>query len=97
MIKMGKRQKLKVNNYTAIGLYLDVETGNEDDNILLPKNEFEDMEEKPEIGSELDVLIYMDSEDRPIATLRKTAATVGMLAKLTATDVNERLVWICTY
>lgn len=90
MIKMGKRQKLKVNNYTAIGLYLDVETGNEDDNILLPKNEFEDMEEKPEIGSELDVLIYMDSEDRPIATLRKTAATVGMLAKLTATDVNER-------
>ena len=75
MIKMGKRQKLKVNNYTAIGLYLDAETGNEDDNILLPKNEFEDMEEKPEIGSELDVLIYMDSEDRPIATLRKTACS----------------------
>lgn len=91
MIKMGKRQKLKVNNYTSIGLYLDAETGDEEDNILLPKNEFEEMEEKPEIGTELDVLIYMDSEDRPIATLRKTAATVGTLAKLEVTDINPRL------
>ena len=91
MIKMGKRQKLKVNNYTPIGLYLDAETGNEEDNILLPKNEYEEMEEKPEIGSELDVLIYMDSEDRPIATMRKTAATVGTIAKLEVTDVNPKL------
>ena len=50
MIKMGKRQKMKVKNYTAIGLYLDAETGNDEDNILLPKNEFEEMEDKPEVG-----------------------------------------------
>lgn len=91
MIKMGKRQKLVVNNYTPIGLYLDAGTENEEDNILLPKNEYEEMEEKPEVGSELDVFIYMDSEDRPIATLRKTAATVGTIAKLEATDVNKKL------
>lgn len=91
MIKIGKRQKLVVNNYTPIGLYLDAGTEDEKDNILLPKNEYEEMEEKPEIGSELEVLIYKDSEDRPIATLRRTHATVGQLAKLTATDVNPRL------
>lgn len=91
MIKIGKRQKLRVNNYTPIGLYLDTETGNEEDNILLPKNEFEEMEEKPEVGSELEVLIYKDSEDRPIATLRKTYATVGTITKLTVTDINEKL------
>lgn len=91
MIKIGKRQKLKVNNYTNIGLYLDAETGNEEDNILLPKNEFEELEEKPEIGNELDVFIYRDSEDRLIATLRKTAATIGTLAKLEVTDINKNI------
>ena len=60
MIKIGKRQLLKVNNYTPIGLYLDAETGNEEDNILLPKNELELLEKKPEIGEELDVFIYRD-------------------------------------
>ncbi|MFA6877460.1 MAG: S1-like domain-containing RNA-binding protein, partial [Fusobacterium sp.] len=53
MIKIGKRQKLKVNNYTSIGLYLDAETGDENDNILLPKNEFELLDEKPNVGDEL--------------------------------------------
>lgn len=88
MIKIGKRQKLKVSNYTPIGLYLDAETEDEKDNILLPKNEFELLEKKPEIGEELDVFIYRDSEDRLISTLRTTYATVGTLAKLEATDVT---------
>ena len=34
MIKIGKRQTLRVNNYTPIGLYLDAGTEDEADNIL---------------------------------------------------------------
>ena len=33
----------------------------------------------------------MDSEDRPVATFRKTEALVGTLAKLEVTDVNPKL------
>ena len=56
MIKIGKRQVLRVNNYTPIGLYLNAETEDEKDNILLPKNELELLETKPEIDDELEVL-----------------------------------------
>ncbi len=91
MIKIGKRQKLKVNNYTPIGLYLNAETEDENDNILLPKNELEGLEKNPEVGEELDVFIYRDSEDRLIATLRTTYATIGTLSKLEITDINPKL------
>ena len=91
MIKIGKRQKLKVNNYTSIGLYLDAETGDENDNILLPKNEFELLDEKPNVGDELDVFIYSDSEDRLISTLRTSYATVGTIKSLEVTDINPKI------
>lgn len=91
MIKIGKRQKLKVNNYTSIGLYLDAETGDTNDNILLPKNEFELLDEKPNIGDELDVFIYSDSEDRLISTLRTAYATAGTIKSLEVTDINPKI------
>ena len=91
MIKIGKRQTLRVNNYTPIGLYLDAGTEDEADNILLPKNELELLDKKPEIDDELEVFIYRDSEDRLIATLRVTYATIGTLAKLEVTDINPKI------
>ena len=39
MIKMGKRQTLKIINFTKIGAYLDGQTEDYLDNILLPANE----------------------------------------------------------
>lgn len=89
MIKLGRRQTMIVNNFTSKGVYLDALTDDSKDNILLPNNEIEDKNLK--IGDELDVLIYTDSEDRPIATLRKTKLTSGTIAKLYVTTVNERL------
>lgn len=86
MIKIGKRQTMVVNNFASVGLYLDAGTGEPKDNILLPNNEFEGMDIN--VGDELDVLIYLDSEDRPVATLKKTAAVVGTLARLEVTDIN---------
>lgn len=89
MIKIGKRQKLKINNFASVGAYLDAETGDAKDNILLPNNELEDRDLKE--GDEVEVLIYMDSEDRPVATFRKTEALVGTLAKLEVTDIHPTL------
>ncbi|WP_410207463.1 S1 RNA-binding domain-containing protein [Fusobacterium sp.] len=89
MIKIGKRQKLKINNFASVGAYLDAETGDSNDNILLPNNELEGKELKE--GDEVEVLIYMDSEDRPVATFRKTEALVGTLAKLEVTDIHPTL------
>jgi predicted RNA-binding protein (virulence factor B family) len=87
MIKIGKRQKMKINNIASIGVYMDAETDNPKDNILLPNNEIENMEVAP--GDYLDVFIYRDSEDRLIATLRKTYAVVGTLSKLEVVDLTE--------
>lgn len=89
MIKVGKRQSMKINNFSSKGAHLDAGTDDFKDNILLPNNEIEGKE--LEVGDELDVLIYRDSEDRLTATLRKTALTVGTIGKLYVTDVNEKL------
>lgn len=93
MIKIGKRQKMIVDRFTSVGAYLtEIEKEGEeieDISILLPNNELEERELKE--GDEVEVLIYMDSEDRPVATFRKTEALVGTLAKLEVTDVNPKL------
>lgn len=87
MIKIGKRQKLIINNFASVGAYLDAGTGDSKDNILLPNNELENRD--LDVGDEVEVLIYMDSEDRPIATFRKTEALVGSLSKLEVVDKTD--------
>ncbi|MGL5053638.1 MAG: CvfB family protein [Cetobacterium sp.] len=89
MVKVGKRQAMKINNFSSKGAHLDAGTGDSTDNILLPNNELEG--KNLEIGDELDVMIYRDSEDRLTATFRKTALTVGTIGKLHVTDINEQL------
>ncbi|MBQ3437575.1 MAG: RNA-binding protein, partial [Fusobacterium sp.] len=68
MIKIGKRQKLVINNFSSVGAYLYAGTEDDSDNILLPNNEIENRDLK--VGDEVEVLIYRDSEDRLIATFR---------------------------
>lgn len=71
-MEVGHQQKLKVLRFRPIGAIL---TGN----ILLPKKEVpEDCHE----GSELEVFVYTDSEDRVIATTRKPKLELGGLAVL---------------
>lgn len=90
MIKIGKRQKMRVDHFASVGAYLvPLEEGEEKIEILLPRNEFEEREILE--GEEVEVLIYRDSEDRLIATFRKTEALVGTLAKLEVVDINPRL------
>lgn len=92
MIRVGKRQRMIVDHFASVGAYLvpvEVDEREEKIEILLPKNELEDKEVQE--GEEVEVLIYRDSEDRLIATFRKTEALVGTLAKLEVVDMNPRL------
>lgn len=91
MIKVGKRQTMIVDHFASVGAYLVPLEAEEEEKIeiLLPKNELEERE--VEEGEEVEVLIYRDSEDRLIATFRKTEALVGTLSKLEVVDSNPRL------
>ena len=82
-MELGKYNRARVEEIMPQGYYLELETGGR---VLLPgkKEEF-----TLEVGEVLDVFVYMDSEDRPIATLDKPLATVGEFAVLEVKDVNR--------
>jgi predicted RNA-binding protein (virulence factor B family) len=72
LIKIGQYNRLIINRQVPFGVYLkDTEGGEE---VLLPKKY---LPQKASTGDELDVFIYLDSEDRLIATTLKPKARVG--------------------
>ena len=75
MIELGKRQDLTVFRKRENGLYVG-ET--EEEAILLPASEAG----SHDVGDVLNVFVYKDSEDRPIATLRQMPVEVGRVAVL---------------
>jgi predicted RNA-binding protein (virulence factor B family) len=82
MIEIGKYNALTVEKLVDFGIYLTDGT----DSILLPKKwVLRDM--LP--GKEVEVFIYKDNEERPIATTLKPYATVGEFACLKVKDLNE--------
>ncbi|MGM0507645.1 MAG: CvfB family protein [Fusobacteriota bacterium] len=93
MIKLGKKQKLEVSHLVDFGAYLTSKEDEEEEEILLPKNQMpEDLKE----GDLIDVFIYKDSEDRLIATCKEPEAEVGDLAWLEVkdnTDIGTFLYW----
>ena len=77
MIFIGEYNVLKVSRETDFGFYL------EDDNknsVLLPKTLLEGTEVK--VDDKIEAFVYMDSKDRPIATLKKPLIQVGEIAYL---------------
>lgn len=102
MIQLGKEQDLKVLRITSIGAYLGEErdplaifaresTGNtasitDKTDILLPKNEIKGL---IEVGETIRAYVYLDSEDRPVATLHSPALSIGTIAPLTVKDVGK--------
>lgn len=83
MIQLGKYNSLKVVKFVDFGLYLD---GGESGEILLPAKYISQM---PQIGDEMEVFIYNDSEDRLIATTETPYAMVGQFAFLRVSEVNN--------
>lgn len=78
-MELGKKQALKIERMRAIGAILE-------GNILLPKRE---CPEGAEVGQSLDVFLYTDSEDRPIATTREAKIEQGGLALLEVVDITR--------
>lgn len=82
-MKIGKTQTLKVKERSNYGLVLKDDEGN---TILLPNKEVR-KNYAPE--EEVEVFLYLDSEDRPVATLRKPKIELGGFAPLKAVSVNK--------
>jgi uncharacterized protein len=80
LIKTGDFNKLKVARKTNFGYFLDAGTGSTSDDILLPNKNTPD--EELNIGDEIGVFIYPDSNDRLTATMKAPYAKVGDFALL---------------
>jgi predicted RNA-binding protein (virulence factor B family) len=87
MIELGKMQKLEVIRMTKIGAFLNAEYGSGNEDILLPMNQ---VPQGIEIGDEIEVFVYKDSEDRIIATMKKPKITIGEFAELRVVE-NSRI------
>lgn len=85
MVKIGQYNKLKVSRLADFGAYLDASNGVE---ILIPTRYLEGV---TEIGQELEVFVYTDSEDRLIATTEKPLIEVGKFEFLRVRDVNQKV------
>ena len=83
MIELGKMNRLPVVRHTDFGLMLDDGDGGE---LLLPNREVPSEWKEGEV---LDVFVYKDSEDRPVATLRKPKAMVGDFALLRVKETSR--------
>jgi predicted RNA-binding protein (virulence factor B family) len=81
-IELGRTNRLTAARRAPPGVYL-ASDGNE---VLLP-NRF--VPEGLELGSELDVFVYTDSSDRPVATTQKPLAEVGHFAFLRVVDLTR--------
>lgn len=82
-IELGKINRLKVVKFVDFGLYLD---GGREGEILLPSRY---VPEGVQVGDEIDVFLYLDSEERLIATTEKPKAMVGDFAFLQVAWVNN--------
>ena len=83
MITIGQSYELEVVKAVDFGFYLDAENLGE---ILLPtKFAHADLVE----GDTVDVFLYLDSEDRPVATTQEPKARVGEFAYLKVVDVTN--------
>lgn len=85
MISIGRRNKLRVVKEASPGLYLD---GGDQLEILLP-GRYIPRGTMP--GDVLDVFVYLDSEDRLVATTETPHAMVGEFAYLKVLSVNPRI------
>lgn len=82
-LKLGDYNTLKVIKRVDFGLYLD---GGDEGEVLLPSRY---VPQGCKIGDMLEVFIYLDQDERPVATTLKPLAKVGDFACLEVAWVNE--------
>ena len=82
MISIGKLNNLIILTEAPIGLFL----GDGIEEILLPKRY---APKEATIGDKLEVFVYLDNDNRPIATTRKPYAMVDEFAFLAVKELNQ--------
>ena len=82
-IRLGDYNRMTVVKSVDFGLYLD---GGDEGEVLLPARYVRDGCKQ---GHELEVFVYLDSEERLVATTQTPKARVGDFAFLTVSWVNE--------
>jgi predicted RNA-binding protein (virulence factor B family) len=90
MANIGERASLQILHEKSFGIFLD---GGELGEILLPRRE---MPTEWAIGNFLNVFLYLDSEDRQVATLKTPKVMPGQFARLrcvAVTGVGAFLDW----
>ncbi len=91
MFKIGEIQKLRVVKKVDFGVYLSDRT--DDERILLPGRQ---VPEGLGINDEIEVFVYRDSDDRPIATVNRpklTLGEIGLLEVVSVTKIGAFLDW----
>lgn len=82
----GKKQTLVMIKRVEFGIYLAETMKDEENKVLLPKKQVPaDME----VGDPIDVFLYKDSNDRPIATVKEPKLTLGQTARLRVVSVGK--------
>lgn len=82
-MNIGNYNTLTVARRADFGLYLTDDNGHE---VLLPSRYVTD---RMQVGDAVEVFVYNDSEDRPVATTERPLATVGEFAFLQVKAVNQ--------
>lgn len=82
-LRLGDYNVMTVVKEVDFGMYLD---GGNEGEILLPARY---VPEGCKVGDELNVFLYLDNEERPVATTQKPFAKVGDFACLEVSWVNE--------
>lgn len=85
MIEVGKNHTLEIAKHVDFGVYL----LSDEEEILLPGKYLPKDETLWEVGKFIDVFIYLDSEDRPIATTEIPFAKVGEAVFLTVVGQSQ--------
>ncbi len=82
-LRLGEFNRMTVVKAVDFGMYLD---GGNEGEILLPSRY---VPEGCKVGDELDVFLYLDNEERPVATTQQPLAKAGDFACLEVSWVNE--------
>ena len=77
-MRIGEKQRLRVVRKTDFGIYLAAREGDRD-MVLLPAKE---VPQGTSPGDEMEVFVYRDSKDRPIATTRTPRILLGQAGVL---------------
>ena len=86
MYLLGEKQILTVTRVGEIGCYLGDHYDSRAQDVLLPAKW---MPNGAQIGDKIEVFVYKDSEDRPIATTMEPALTLGQTAVLRVVDATR--------